>query len=183
MSIHVGVSNIGIMSLHICCAKQTDSIDMKNKHIAAHMKSAFNYAECSTAEKLKVGCVLVKADRIISIGYNGMPAGWTNECEILSFYTDDGKQLPSQVLVTKPEVLHAEENAITKLARSTESGEGATAFITHAPCLSCAKMLYSAGVSEVVYSQSYRETEGVDFLEKCGIPVSQCLLEEEENGK
>ena len=143
---------------------------MKNKHIAAHMKSAFNYAECSTAERLKVGCVIVRDDRIISIGYNGMPSGWTNVCEDEDF-------------VTKPEVLHAEENAITKLARSTESGEGATAFITHAPCLSCAKMLYSAGVSEVVYSQSYRETGGVDFLEKCGIPVSQCLLEEEENGK
>jgi dCMP deaminase len=145
---------------------------MKNKHIAAHMKSAFNYAECSTAEKLKVGCVLVKADRIISIGYNGMPAGWTNECEILSFYTDDGKQLPSQVLVTKPEVLHAEENAITKLARSTESGEGATAFITHAPCLSCAKLLYSSGIVEVYYVHEYRDTAGVNFLKKCKIGVN-----------
>ena len=145
---------------------------MKNKHIAAHMKSAFNYAECSTAEKLKVGCVLVKADRIISIGYNGMPAGWTNECEILSFYTDDGKQLPSQVLVTKPEVLHAEENAITKLARSTESGEGATAFITHAPCLSCAKLLYSSGIVEVYYVHQYRYTPGVNFLKKCKIGVN-----------
>jgi len=79
---------------------------MKNKHIAAHMKSAFNYAECSTAERLKVGCVIVKDDRIISIGYNGMPSGWTNVCDDEDF-------------VTKPEVLHAEENAITKLARSS----------------------------------------------------------------
>ena len=77
------------------------------------MKSAFNYADCSTAEKLKVGCVLVKDDRIISIGYNGMPPGWSNQCETLSFFTEDGKQLPSQILITKPEVLHAEENAIT----------------------------------------------------------------------
>ena len=146
---------------------------MKNKHIAAHIKSAFNYAECSTAEKLKVGCVLVKADRIISIGYNGMPAGWTNECEILSFYTDDGKQLPSQVLVTKPEVLHAEENAITKLARSTESGEGAIAFITHAPCLSCAKLLYSSGIIGVYYTHPYRNTEGLDFLKKCKIGIDK----------
>ena len=146
---------------------------MKNKHIVAHMKSAFNYAECSTAEKLKVGCVLVKDDRIISIGYNGMPAGWTNECETLSFFTEDGKQLPSQVLVTKPEVLHAEENAITKLARSTESGEGATAFITHAPCLSCAKLLYSSGIVEVYYVHEYRDTAGIDFLNQCKIGVNQ----------
>ena len=136
------------------------------------MKSAFNYAECSTAEKLKVGCVLVKDDRIISIGYNGMPAGWTNECETLSFFTEDGKQLPSQVLVTKPEVLHAEENAITKLARSNESGEGATAFITHVPCLSCAKLLYSSGIVEVWYTHPYKNTEGLDFLNECMIKVN-----------
>lgn len=143
---------------------------MKPKHIRAHLRAAHAYAECSTAEKLKVGCVLVKDHRIISIGYNGMPSEWTNVCE-----DGSGK--------TKPEVIHAEANAVAKLARSNELGEGSAAFITHAPCLSCAKMLYSAGVSEVVYSQSYRETGGVDFLEKCGIPVSQCLLEEEENGK
>ena len=146
---------------------------MKNKHIAAHMKSAFNYAECSTAEKLKVGCVLVKDDRIISIGYNGMPAGWSNKCEILSFFSEDGNQLPTQVLVTKPEVLHAEENAITKLARSTESGEGATAFITHAPCLSCAKLLYSSGIVEVYYVHEYRDTAGIYFLKQCKIGVNQ----------
>jgi dCMP deaminase len=144
---------------------------MKNKHIAAHMKSAFNYAECSTAEKLKVGCVLVKDDRIISIGYNGMPPGWTNECEENTLWLN-GKQLPSQVLVTKPEVLHAEENAITKLARSNESGEGATAFITHAPCLSCAKLLYSSGIVEVYYVHEYRDTAGIDFLKKCKIGVN-----------
>ena len=145
---------------------------IKNKHIAAHMKSAFNYAECSTAEKLKVGCVLVKDDRIISIGYNGMPPGWSNKCEILSFFNEDGKQLPTQVLVTKPEVLHAEENAITKLARSTESGEGATAFITHSPCLSCAKLLYSSGIVEVYYAHEYRNTDGIDFLKRCKIKVT-----------
>jgi len=154
---------------------------MKPKHIRAHMRAAHAYADCSTAEKLKVGCVLVKDHRIISIGYNGMPSGWTNECET-QFMTGNGTADHIE-LITKPEVIHAEANAVAKLARSNESGEGSVAFITHAPCLSCAKMLYSAGVSEVVYSQSYRETMGVDFLEKCGIPVSQCLLEEEENGK
>lgn len=142
---------------------------MKPKHIKAHMKAAHAYAECSTAERLKVGCVLVKDHRIISIGYNGMPSEWTNVCE-----DESGK--------TKPEVIHAEANAVAKLARSNESGEGSVAFITHAPCLSCAKMLYSAGVSEVVYSQGYRKTEGIDFLVNCGIPVTQYFLEEEENG-
>ena len=143
---------------------------MKNKHIAAHMKSAFNYAECSTAKKLKVGCVLVKDDRIISIGYNGMPPGWTNECEENTLWLN-GKQLPHTILVTKPEVLHAEENAITKLARSNESGWDATAFITHVPCLSCAKLLYSSGIVEVYYTHPYRNTEGLDFLKKCRIKV------------
>ena len=142
---------------------------MKPKHIKAHMKAAHAYAECSTAQRLKVGCVLVKDHRIISIGYNGTPSGWSNNCE------DDNNQ-------TKPEVIHAEANAVAKLARSNESGEGSVAFITHAPCLSCAKMLYSAGVCAVIYSQSYRNTEGVDFLVECEIPVSQYFLEEEENG-
>jgi dCMP deaminase len=146
---------------------------LNSKHIHAHMKSAFNYADCSTAEKLKVGCVLVKDDRIISIGYNGMPPGWSNTCETLSFFNEFGKQLPSQVLVTKPEVLHAEENAITKLARSNESGEGATAFITHAPCLSCAKLLYSSGIIEVYYVHEYRDTAGIYFLKQCKIGVNQ----------
>ena len=126
------------------------------------MKSAFNYAECSTAARLKVGCVIVRDDRIISIGYNGMPSGWTNVCEDEDF-------------VTKPEVLHAEENAITKLARSTESGEGATAFITHAPCLSCAKLLYSSGIVEVYYVHEYRDTAGVNFLKKCKIGVDKII--------
>ena len=143
---------------------------MKEKHIAAHMKSAFNYAECSTAKKLKVGCVLVKDDRIISIGYNGMPPGWSNECEENTMWLN-GKQLPQTILVTKPEVLHAEENAITKLARSNEAGWDATAFITHVPCLSCAKLLYSSGIVEVYYTHPYRNTEGLDFLKKCRIKV------------
>ena len=139
------------------------------------MKSAFNYADCSTAEKLKVGCVLVKDDRIISIGYNGMPPGWSNQCETLSFFTEDGKQLPSQILVTKPEVLHAEENAIVKLAKSNESGDGATAFITHSPCLSCAKLLYSSGIIGVYYTHPYRNTEGLDFLKECMIGVDKLV--------
>ena len=141
---------------------------MKRKHVQASMKTAFNYAECSTAKRLKVGCVIVKEDRIISIGYNGMPSGWTNECEE-SILWQDGKQLSHPILVTKPEVLHAEENAITKLAKCTESGEGASAFITHAPCLSCSKLLHGAGIIEVYYAHPYWNTDGLEFLQKCGV--------------
>lgn len=124
------------------------------------MKSAFNYAECSTAKRLQVGCVIVKDNRIISIGYNGMPSGWTNDCE-----TEDFK--------TKSEVLHAEANAITKLARSNESGEGAVAFITHQPCMDCSKLLYQSGIREVYYVHEYRLKDGVDFLEKCNIKLER----------
>ena len=145
---------------------------MKKKYIQAHMKTAFNYAECSTAKKLKVGCVIVKGDRIISIGYNGMPSGWSNECEESTLWRN-GKQLPHLILDTKPEVLHAEENAITKLAKSTESGEGASAFITHAPCLSCSKLLHGSGIVRVYYVHSYRDTLGLNFLQKCDISVAK----------
>lgn len=143
---------------------------MKQKHRIAHMKSAFNYAECSTAVRLQVGCVLVKDNRIISIGYNGMPAGWDNRCETSKLW-QDGKQLVEPVLVSKPEVLHAESNAICKLARSSESGGGATAFVTHQPCLDCAKLLYQSGVAEVYYVHEYRRKDGIQFLEKCRIKV------------
>lgn len=149
---------------------------MKDKHKIAHMKSAFNYAECSTATRLQVGCVLVKDNRIISIGYNGMPSNWTNECETKEIWKD-GKQLTQPMLVTKPEVLHAETNAIAKLARCSESGEGSTAFVTHQPCMDCAKLLYQSGITEVYYVHKYRLTDGVDFLEKCGIKVEQLTVD------
>ena len=136
---------------------------MKSKLIRAHMKAAFAYAECSTAERAKVGCVIVKDDRIISIGYNGMPSGWTNICE-----SEDYK--------TKPEVLHAESNAVAKLARSAESGMSSVAFVTMAPCLDCAKLLYQAGVSELYYAETYRDNSGLNFLLACGIPIHRYEL-------
>ena len=140
------------------------------------MRAAYAYAMCSTARNLKVGCVLVKDHRIISIGYNGTPSGWSNECEN-EFTTGDGTHDHVE-FITKPEVIHAEANAVAKLARSNESGEGSVAFVTHAPCLSCAKMLYSAGVIEVVYADPYKSKDGLQFLEKCGIKVSQLYFEE-----
>ena len=151
---------------------------MKQKHKIAHMKSAFNYAECSTANRLQVGCVLVKDNRIISIGYNGMPSGWTNECEECCdgggpAYGAGCNHDHCTGAKTKPEVIHAESNAIAKLARCSEHGEGATAFVTHQPCMDCAKLLYQSGITEVYYAHEYRLTHGVDFLEKCGITVEQ----------
>lgn len=142
---------------------------MKQKYIDAHMKVAETYATLSTAVKLKVGAIVVKEDRIISIGYNGMPSGWSNECE--DNFGLDLKGNPT--LVTKPEVLHAETNAIAKLARSSESGLDATMFITHAPCINCAKLIYQSGISKVYYRNSYRETTGIEFLLKGGIEVEQ----------
>jgi len=142
---------------------------MKPKLIDAYMKTAEIFAECSTATRLHVGAIVVKDDRIISIGYNGMPSGWTNECE--EYHGLDLKGNPT--LVTKPEVLHAETNAIAKLAKSTESGLGATMFITHAPCLDCAKLIYQSGIGCVLYRNTYRDIAGVVFLKYSGIEVEQ----------
>ena len=133
---------------------------MKEKYLGTYMKVARLFAEHSSAQRKKVGAVIVKDDRIISIGYNGMPSGWNNECEVL--ISDNEEQL-----ITKPEVLHAESNAIAKLARSTESGEGATMFITCAPCLECAKLIYQSGIKEVYYAEDYRSNDGINFLSKC----------------
>ena len=132
------------------------------------MQTAKTFAELSHARRLHVGAIVVKNDRIISIGYNGMPSGWDNDCENLVGY-----HRGEAVLKTKPEVLHAETNAISKLARSSESGEGATMFITHSPCLECAKLIYQSGISKVYYGQQYRDDQGVKFLEKCNIEIQQ----------
>ncbi len=132
------------------------------------MKTAETFAELSHARRLHVGAIVVKDDRIISIGYNGMPAGWDNNCEDVVQHSDDTTSLK-----TKPEVLHAETNAIAKLAKSNESGLGATMFITHAPCLDCAKLIYQSGIRHVLYRDAYRDTGGVTFLEKSGITVEQ----------
>ena len=145
---------------------------MKEKFVNAYMDVAERFAELSSARRLHVGAIVVKDDRIISIGYNGMPAGWDNDCE-LEIYEDNGDDEPITILKSKPEVLHAETNAIAKLAKSNESGMGATMFITHAPCLDCAKLIYQSGISSVLYRDTYRDTSGITFLEKSGITVIQ----------
>lgn len=141
---------------------------MKLKYIDAHMKAAEVYSLLSSAKRLKVGCVVVKDNTIIGIGYNGMPSGWDNDCEI------EIQQPVGRVdLVTKPEVLHAETNAIAKISRSTNSSDSASLFVTHAPCLDCAKIIHQAGINSVYYRNTYRSTDGVEFLGKCGVHVEK----------
>jgi dCMP deaminase len=132
---------------------------MKQKWLDAYMDTAKRFSELSSATRLKVGACVVKDHRIISIGYNGTPSGWDNSCE------ENG--------VTKNEVVHAEANAIIKLARDGESGKDASIFITHAPCINCSKMIQGAGIKEVYYSIEYRDDSGVKFLEKSGLKVEK----------
>ena len=122
-------------------------------------------ANLSTANRLKVGCVITKDNRILSLGYNGTPSGWSNECE------ENGK--------TKPEVLHAEANALMKLCRSTESSDGAALYVTHYPCIDCAKLIYQAGIKEVYYINDYEASKGSgkEFLFKAGVNVCQLKLQ------
>jgi len=160
------------------------------------MRVAEIYAKLSTARRLQVGALIVKEDRIISIGYNGMPSGWDNNCEEAEWCTGGGWLDPEEItagwpyegsyrdtdgneiqgryrLKTKPEVLHAEANAIAKVARSPESSEGAVIFITHAPCIECAKLVFQSGIKQVFYRDNYRNTTGTDFLKQAGVIVNQ----------
>ena len=123
-------------------------------------------SKLSYAKRLHVGAVIVKGNQIIGTGYNGMPTGWENNCELT---LEDG------TLKTKPEVLHAESNAIAKVSRSTESSEGATLFCTHAPCIDCAKLIYQAGISTVYYREQYRDDSGLKFLSQGNINVHQYI--------
>lgn len=125
-------------------------------------------AELSHARRLHVGAVIVKDDTVISYGYNGMPAGWDNDCEDKVWDKTGDYELK-----TKPEVLHAESNSIAKLARSNNSGKDADIFITHAPCLECAKLIYQSGIRRVFYGENYRDAAGTEFLQKSGIEVNK----------
>ena len=160
---------------------------MKDKFIPMYMTIAETVAQQSSARRLKVGAIIIKEDRIISIGYNGMPAGWDNNCEHTVYVLDEDTQDTNMVnlgytqsqngnwfkLVTKEEVIHAEANAIAKLARSPESGDGSTMFLTHAPCIHCAKQIYTAGVKKVYYRNTYRDENGVKFLKQCDVEVEK----------
>ena len=141
---------------------------MKQKWVDAFMDTAERFAQLSSAKRLQVGAVVVKDNRIISIGYNGMPAGWTNECENVVQLSDD-----TVVLKTKDEVIHAEANAILKLARDGERGNGSSLFCTHAPCIHCAKLIHGAGIDTVYYRDAYRDEDGINFLNNCKINVKK----------
>ena len=132
-------------------------------------------AKTSSASLLKVGAVAVKDNRILSLGYNGTPPGFDNECEE-KFYSDDGSLVDDvgcYDLKTRPEVIHAEQNAIYKMARDGQSALGADLFVTHAPCIECAKGIKTAGFKKVWYRNSYRSDEGIAFLEKLGVEVEK----------
>lgn len=163
---------------------------MKQKFIDLYKDFAHRVAKLSHARRLQVGAVIVKDDTVISYGYNGMPAGWDNDCEDREYMPwDAGGWLdPEEIwhqwpltdedgrhyrLKTKPEVLHAESNAIAKLAKSYNSGIGADLFITHGPCIECAKLIYQSGIRRVYYSENYRDDAGIEFLKKSGIVVSK----------
>ncbi len=167
---------------------------MKQKFIDLYMDWAKRLSELSHAQRLKVGAVIVKDDTVISYGYNGMPAGWNNDCEHRVWMNQDaggwlnpdeimsnwpfeefteGQYVGRYKLVTNQEVLHAESNAIAKLARSNNSGTSADIFVTHSPCIECAKLIYQSGISRVFYNQDYRDSSGIDFLLRSGIPVKK----------
>jgi dCMP deaminase len=144
---------------------------MKQKFVNFFMTVAESSANLSHARRLKVGAVIVKDQNIISFGYNGMPAGMDNNCEYADYYEDG-----DFVIKTKPEVIHAEANAICKLARQGNSGQDSTMFLTHAPCVECAKMIVQAGIKSVYWKNSYRDTKGLDLLHKAGIDTFQEIV-------
>lgn len=148
---------------------------MKKKFIDYFMSIAELTSKLSYATRLKVGAVIVKDNQVIGTGYNGMPTGWDNCCEyeIPEEIDPDSRTVTPSQLATRPEVLHAESNAILKVARSTESSNGATLFCTHAPCIECAKLIYQAGITTVYYKEHYRNDAGIRFLQQGDVSVHQ----------
>ena len=170
---------------------------MKQKFIDYYMKVANLTSTLSYAKRLQVGAVIVKGNKILATGYNGMPSGWVNDCESFEYMSRDagGWLDPEEIyerwpfveddmdpdlgyarryrLKTKDEVLHAETNAIAKVSASTESSEGATMFCTHAPCINCAKLIYQSGINSLYYRNTYRDTSGIEFLESSGVNVTK----------
>jgi dCMP deaminase len=151
---------------------------MKQKFIGLYMDWATRVSQLSYARRLQVGAVIVKDDCVISYGYNGMPAGWDNNCEDEIPISPWPIELPEELdntytLKTRPEVIHAESNAIAKLAKSSNSGNQADIFITHSPCIECAKLIYQSGIKRVWYGINYRDETGINFLRKSGVEVTQ----------
>lgn len=159
----------------------------------SYMKMAEIWAENSYALRAKVGCIIVKDNQIISDGFNGTPSGFENECENIECtchwrhgckdtakpieesinLTERCKDCSDSILTTKPYVLHAEANAITKCAKTFQSAEGSTLYVTISPCIECAKLIIQAGIVRVVYGEIYKNTDGIDLLERAGIKVEK----------
>ena len=139
------------------------SSDKQKKYDKAYLKMAQTWGELSHCERKKVGALIVKDRMIISDGYNGTPSGFENECEDEEHYT-------------KWYVLHAEANAILKVAASTQSCVGATLYITLSPCRECSKLIHQAGIKRVVYLVEYKDRSGLDYLEKAGVILTQLDL-------
>lgn len=133
-------------------------MDKQQKRDYLYMRMAKTWSENSYCERRQVGAILVKDNMIISDGYNGTPSGFENKCE------DDNN-------VSKPYVLHAEANAITKIARSHNSSEGATLYVTTSPCMECSKLIIQAGIKRVVFAEEYRINDGLELLRRAGIEV------------
>ena len=144
-----------------------------------YLSMAKTWSSLSKAKRKKVGCLIVKDGAIISDGYNGTPRGFSNQCEDLLpavggkiVIDDEGNMVEGTFnLHTKPEVLHAESNAITKLAKSTQSSQDATMYITIAPCLECSKLIIQSGIRRVVFENHYRSKQGINLLKKSNIEV------------
>ena len=132
-----------------------------------YLRMARIWAENSYCQRRQVGALVVKNKMIISDGYNGTPSGYENVCE------DDDN-------ITKPYVLHAEANAITKLARSSNNSDGATLYVTDAPCIECAKLIIQAGIKRVVFAKQYRLHDGIDLLERANIQVIHLNPDEQQ---
>ena len=171
---------------------------MKQKFIDYFMDVAERTSQLSHAIRLQVGAIIVKDDRIISIGYNGMPSGWHNTCEDIVWDTgidsnltieeykqkypyqmfhEEAQRLVACGLKTKPEVLHAEMNCLMKTAKSTDNSNGAVMFCTHAPCIDCAKAIFQAGINSVFYRTQYRSDDGINFLTKSGVNVTRHTIQ------
>jgi len=134
-----------------------------------YLRMALIWAENSYCKRRQVGALLVKSKMIISDWYNGTPSGFENNCE------DENNK-------TKPYVLHAEANAITKVAKSNNSSEGATLYVTSSPCLECSKLIIQAGIHRVVFSEPYHMNDGIELLERAGIEVVKVIIEELKPG-
>ena len=142
---------------------------MKEKHALMYMDIAETVAKQSYATRLKVGAVAVNDNRILSIGYNGTPPGWDNVCE----YTVTSSNGSAPTIVTKPEVIHAEENCILKMARDGQAAKGSDLFITHNPCYICAKMIITSGIKKVWWRNHYRDDAGLDMLTKAKVELER----------